>query len=161
LERFITGLIVEEFNGAPPPPAVLAGLAAYVRALSPNCPALGQTPINVASISDNARRAVTAAQSAFAGHDRATAEVMLLAARGQLGKLNERFAGPELAASREQLRAADAELLLALIAVRADDPKAAAMLLHWQSKAPIWQARLYKRERLSLFNPAVLQRQMP
>lgn len=165
LERFITGLIVEEFNGAPPPPAVLAGLAAYVRALSPNCPAPGQTPISVASITDNARRAVAAAQSALTAPnsvpDRATAEVMLLAARGQLGALNERFTGPELAASRAYLSDADADLLHALTALRADDPKVAAMLKAWQSKAPIWQAKLFARERLSLFNPAVLQRQLP
>ncbi len=38
-EHFIDGLITEEFDGAPPPPPVLDGLAAYVRALSPQaCP---------------------------------------------------------------------------------------------------------------------------
>ena len=36
LADFINGLVVDEFDGAPPPPAVRAGLAAYVRALSPS-----------------------------------------------------------------------------------------------------------------------------
>ena len=40
LEGFIHGLVTQEFDGPEPTPAVLDGLAAYVRALSPDaCPA--------------------------------------------------------------------------------------------------------------------------
>jgi len=39
LRRFIEGLVVEEFDGAVPPPAVIDGLVAYVAALQPGaCP---------------------------------------------------------------------------------------------------------------------------
>ena len=36
LRTFIHGLITQEFDGPEPPPAVLDGLAAYVRSLSPD-----------------------------------------------------------------------------------------------------------------------------
>src|SRR4051794_39917057 len=35
LRKFIDGLITQEFNGPEPPPAALAGIAAYVRSMSP------------------------------------------------------------------------------------------------------------------------------
>ena len=50
LKRFIHGLITQEFDGPEPPPAVLEGLAAYVRSLSPPaCKGQKSTPIRLAS----------------------------------------------------------------------------------------------------------------
>ncbi|MGZ5994009.1 MAG: hypothetical protein ACXWKX_20345, partial [Caulobacteraceae bacterium] len=64
LEPFIHGLITEEFDGPEPTPAVLAGLAAYVRALGPAaCPAKAREPLGVALLMSDARRAIRAAQA--------------------------------------------------------------------------------------------------
>src|ERR1700761_6502938 len=62
LEPFIHGLITEEFDGPEPTPATVAGLAAYVRALSPAaCPAQARRPLDVTLLMSDARRALTAA----------------------------------------------------------------------------------------------------
>src|SRR6185369_16706175 len=62
LEPFIRGLITEEFDGPEPTPAVLDGLAAYVRALNPvACPARAREPVTVALLMEDARRALRAA----------------------------------------------------------------------------------------------------
>ena len=51
LRNFIHGLVTEEFDGAEPPPAVLDGLAAYVRSLAPEaCPPGPTTPIRMESV---------------------------------------------------------------------------------------------------------------
>ncbi|MGL4542852.1 MAG: hypothetical protein ACRCUI_10115, partial [Polymorphobacter sp.] len=114
LAAFINGLVVDEFDGAPPPPAVLAGLVAYVRALSPAaCPATALQTTTLDSTLADADRAVVAAQAALAGGDRDTAAAMLLAARSQLGLVNERYAGAALAGDRALLKRADADLAAA------------------------------------------------
>ncbi|MBS0362340.1 MAG: hypothetical protein JSR98_13260, partial [Proteobacteria bacterium] len=63
LEPFIHGLITEEFDGPEPTPAVLDGLASYVRALNPAaCPAKARAPLTVALLMSDARRALKAGQ---------------------------------------------------------------------------------------------------
>ena len=153
LERFIHGLVVEEFDGAEPPPAVLAGLAAYVRALSPAaCPAEPRAPVTVAAVASDADRAAAAAQAALAAGDRATAAAMLLAARAQLGLLDERFAGPTLAADRAAIRDSDAALAALLAGVRGGKDMAAA-LVRWRAELPALTRRLAAAQRASLFAP--------
>src|SRR6185369_4273920 len=78
LEPFIHGLIVEEFDGPEPTPAVLAGLAVYVRALDPaQCPAGGDRPLTVASLMADVGRALAAAEGALKAGDRPTAVTMV------------------------------------------------------------------------------------
>ena len=61
---FIRGLIVEEFDGAPPTPATVAGLAAYVGALSPDaCPRDARTPVTLSAALDDTRRALLATRA--------------------------------------------------------------------------------------------------
>ena len=69
LDRFIHGIVTQEFDGAEPPPAVLQGLAAYVRALSPGaCPPTASEAVRVGADVADARRAVRAALAgAFVG----------------------------------------------------------------------------------------------
>ncbi|HZC15245.1 MAG TPA: hypothetical protein VE309_00640, partial [Caulobacteraceae bacterium] len=46
LGDFIHGIVTQEFDGAEPPPAVMAGLVAYVRSLSPDaCPTTEREPL--------------------------------------------------------------------------------------------------------------------
>ena len=156
LADFINGLVVDEFDGAPPPAAVRAGLAAYVRALSPSaCPTRAVEPLTLATTLADADRSVVAAQAALASGDRETAAAMLLAARSQLGLVNERFAGAALANDRALLRRADADLAAALSPVRRGD---AAQLSAWRVTLPGWRATLAAHENQSLYNPAQLAR---
>jgi hypothetical protein len=157
LETFIHGLVVEEFDGAEPPPAVLQGLAAYVRALSPEfCPAATTRPVKVEDVVGEARRAALAASTALDRNDKETAVLMLSAARSQLALVNERYDTPELASDRALVRSADLDLASAQSAVRAGDAKAKDRIAVWLAQTPEWSRRLQADEAKSLFNPARL-----
>jgi len=159
LEPFIHGLIIEEFDGPEPSPAVLSGLGAYVRALSPAaCPAAPRRPLTVALLMDDARRALHAARAMAAAGDRPTAVTMVASARARLGLIDERFSNPTLNPERTALRAADARLADAQAALREGRPDAATDLAVWLRDSRALQATLTRRERASLFNPAHLAR---
>jgi hypothetical protein len=146
LRRFIHGLIVDEFDGNEPPPAVLGGLAAYVRHIG----AAGCAPAVsvVAGWSDTARRAVTAARERADVGDVASSRLMLAAARSALGRLDEGYA--DIAADHALLVKQDARL--AALQTSIDD----ALLAHWLGDSPRWTAALLRDEPQSLFNPARL-----
>jgi hypothetical protein len=153
LEPFIHGLIVEEFDGPEPSPAVLQGLADYVRALSPAaCPA-GPQPVTVQALMADARRALSAARAAQARGDRPTAVLMVAAARTRLGLIDERYTDAGLAPERERLRAADARLAAAAQALREGRPQADADLAAWLRDAPPLETALIRAQPRSLFNP--------
>ncbi len=155
LATFIRGLIVEEFDGPEPAPAVLAGLAAYVRALEPAaCPRPARAPVTVARLMDDARRALTAAEAKLAAGDAATAVAMVAAARARLGLIHERYAG--MATEQARLRAADAELATVQAAIREALPGAAADLRRWPTDSRPLEVALTAAEARSLFNPARL-----
>ena len=157
LPGFIRGLVVEEFDGPEPPPAVLAGLADYVRALSPAaCPARAQEPVSPGGLLDDARRAAAAAQASLAAQDRPTAVLMIAAARARLFLIDERYAGQPALLAR--LRAADAGLAALQEGIREGRPDTAAKLGRWTSSSRDLEAALTARQRASLFNPAALQR---
>ena len=148
LKIFIRGLVTEEFDGAPPPEAVLEALAAYVRTLSPAaCAGSGLEPQTASDAIADVRRAVTAAQGALSRHDPATATVMIQAARASLGNLAERYDGPTLAPERRLL--ADAALDLARIA----GPDASLRLAAWIARSGDWEAPILNHEAGSLYNP--------
>ena len=157
LPRFIEGLITEEFDGPPPSPAVLEGLAAYVRTLDPAaCPAGGRLR-SAAGLLEDATRAVAAGQTALSQGDTATALTMIAAARSGLGRIDERYAGLE--ASRAALRRADKALAAAAGAVRAGAPDAAEQLAAWRPEG--LAATLERDAPASLFNPARLAQHTP
>ncbi len=89
LRRFIHGLVVEEFDGLEPPARVLDGLAAYVRALRPGCNEA--VPRTVTGEAQDAIAAVTAARTALAEGDAASAHMLITAARSTLGRIDERL----------------------------------------------------------------------
>jgi hypothetical protein len=157
LEPFIHGQITEEFDGPEPPPAVLAGLAAYVRALDPAaCLARARQPLTVALLMSDARRALAAAKAEAAAGDVAAAVVMAASARSRLGLVDERFAGPALAAPRRDLRAADAGLAAIQAALRARRPDAPAQMDAWLARSHPLEAELSAKAAASLFDPARL-----
>ena len=159
LETFIHGLVTQEFDGPEPPPAVLDGLAAYVRAMGPQaCPRAGFEPVTLAGAVEDARRAVRAAQAALARGDRPAAALMVEAARSRLGLVNERYAGPELEPERRSLAGADRNLSDILSRIRAGDPGASRGLDAWLARSNDWSAALQRRARLSLYDAARLRR---
>ncbi|CAN5839471.1 hypothetical protein BH11PSE1_BH11PSE1_19790 [soil metagenome] len=152
LPPFIHGLITQEFDGPEPPSAVLAGLVAYVRALSPTaCPRAGAEPVTVKALMSDARRALAAADALAARGDRPAAGVMIAAARARLGLIDERYAG--LPRQQRRLRAADTRLAAIAQALREDRPAARENLARWSADSMKLEASLTRREARSLFNP--------
>jgi len=148
LERFVRGLIVEEFDGAEPPRAVVEGVAAYVRAMRP-CDGPDR-PLRAGDLVDDARRAVLAGESALAAGDPDTPLVMVAAARSRLGRLDERYAAlPDAVAA---LRAADRELAAIAAAIRVRAPDSASRLAAWRKGLTPLADRLADDEPRSLFD---------
>jgi hypothetical protein len=158
LETFIHGLVTQEFDGPEPPPQVLDGLAAYVRALSPDaCPKARAQPITAKGYLEDARRAVRTARLALARGDGATAALMIGSARSQLGLVYERYGDPTLSDDRAALMQADRTLAGLADAVRAHDPAADRRLAAWLDGAGGWSRRIEQDEPRSLFSPARLK----
>ena len=157
LRRFIHCLVTEEFDGAEPPPAVLAGLAAYVRALSPAaCPAPPIEAVTVGSDIEDARRAVRAGLAALNRGDRPTAIAMAQAARTMLGAIAERYAAPGLEGDEESLGVAGLDLAAAADAIRRSDPHAAYALQTWLARSVAWATRLEADARRSYYDRRTL-----
>ncbi|MEQ1929067.1 MAG: hypothetical protein ABL957_00850 [Parvularculaceae bacterium] len=100
LEDFIGSAVTEEFQGAAPPDAVLAGLAAYVRRLDAEACPTSRARASLSTASDDLRRAMAAADAALARDDAAAASVALLAAQQELKRIHARFASPKLDGER-------------------------------------------------------------
>jgi hypothetical protein len=152
LPAFIRGLVVEEFDGAEPSPAVLKGLVAYVRSLDPvACPSAPNRPVTAAAWLEDARRAAAAARSALAAGDRPTALLLLSAARSQLGLIDERFEGvPDV---QTELRTGARALADLQTSIRRGDPGATAGIATWADGTAPLAARLAAEEPRSLFSP--------
>jgi hypothetical protein len=155
LEATIDRIATHEFDGAEPPPAVLKGLAAYVRDLSPAaCPKAATEPVTAAAALTDVRRAVLAAIAALDHHDGASAALMVEAARSQLGDIDERY--PGLPGPRRALAQASLDLAAAETAARRDPPAARADLTIWLAAEPAWTPQIFAAESQSLYNPVRL-----
>lgn len=109
LEAFIRNLIVEEFGGDEPTPAMLAALAAYVRAVRPCAaePMLARRLTDqLAAIEDG----MTGAALMIDRGDRPGVRLSIAAMRHQLGLIAERYAGRRFMGDRAALLAASREL---------------------------------------------------
>jgi hypothetical protein len=157
LERFINGLITEEFDGAQPPPAVVTGLAAYVRALGPAaCPSPPTEAVRVGQPIADARRAVRTAIAALARHDGPTAVLLIESARSQLARIDERYGA--FPADRSALRIASLDLAAALSVERGSRQSQARLsLIAWLARADAWAADLERDEPGSMYNPDILR----
>ncbi len=158
LGAFIRGLVVDEFDGAAPPPAVLAGLAAYVRAMDPaRCTGKSDEAVTVAADVADARRAVRAAIAAIDRPDRATATLMVEGARWQLGQIDERYALPALGREQAAIRSAALDLSAALAVAGRGDRAFRDQLVAWLARSPAWVGAIERAEPTSLYAPAVLK----
>jgi hypothetical protein len=157
LEGAIDRIITREFDGNEPPPAVLKGLAAYTRALSPGaCPPAASEPVTAAGALADVRRAAAAAIAALDHHDTAAAVLMIEAARSQLGDIDERYRGGGLSPQRRALALASTELDAARADVTARPDQARADLVIWLARSPGWSTAVLAAEPQSLYAPAKL-----
>lgn len=155
LKRFIHGLITQEFDGPEPPSAVLDGLVAYVRSLSPEaCGRSRPAAIRLVSWLEDVDAAVRLAEHSYAAGDAATARVLIGAARSTLGRIDERFQLPGGEASRAMLREADADLK----AIELADKVTNATFANWHAGWPRRARQLRAAENRSYFSEAVLRR---
>ena len=162
LRSFVGGLITEEFDGPPPPPAVLDGLVAYVRAMDPaRCDLAVRAPLRAGGAIAEVRRAARTAGTALARGDRATAVVMLESARSQLGDIAERYGDRALAPTGRAIAAAARDLTDVIETARRGSPEAPPRLAAWLTRSATWAAPVRRDEGRSLYAPAVLARAAP
>jgi hypothetical protein len=153
LERFIHGLITQEFDGPEPPATVLRGVAAYVRSIDAQHCDGGDTQLDAGSLIADVDSALRLARSE---PDPATARVLIAAARSNLGRLDERFQLPGLEGDRALLTEADGELLglQESLGTRAEPGR-------WRDWDYCWPARKRRIEadaQRSLFSDALLKK---
>ncbi len=113
LEGFIRKLIVEEFSGHEPSKATLSALADYVRAIR-NCE--GRSDHQGRRLDDQLALVTTAVDGAAAmgkAEENNTADLLITAARHQLGLIDERYALPRFTRERVMLREASTRLQVA------------------------------------------------
>lgn len=159
LEARIETIDTQEFDGPPPPPAVLKGLAAYVRALSPEtCPKAASEPVTAAAALADAERAVRAALAALDHHDGPSAALMIEAARTGLGDIDERYAGPALERERDFLARASVDLGAAEADARGAPDVARRDLTLWLAREPGWATAILAAAPRSLYDPRRLAR---
>ena len=156
LESFVRALIVDEFAGREPTPAMLAAIAAYVRAIAP-CPD-GDPPVRRA-LDDQLRLTVSALRGAIGmarRGDGAAARALLAAARHQLGLIAERYPAPAFGVERRDLLAAS-RALADLEGKAAEGDGFTTALSTWRAAFENGLARRLRRhEARSLYNPANL-----
>jgi hypothetical protein len=148
LEHFIRGLIVEEFDGPEPSPAVLDGIAAYVRAIKAEGCRGRDGPVMLGSRLGEVETALRLVKES----DPETARLLIAAARSTLGAVDERFRLPGLERSRALLRRIDGELRQ----LRAGSGDLSAWLKRWPER----RRRLQAEGQRSLYNPVVLRRHL-
>jgi hypothetical protein len=157
LRAFIRGLIVEEFDGIEPPPRILDGIVAYVRALGGACG--GAMPRTATGDAGEALAAIDAAMAVLAEGDAASAHLLIAAARSALGRIDERF--PTTPAIGHRLAARDGELRALqgmLQSDRAAVPKASAQ---WKARFERDIAALRAATPGSLYTAAAVDRALP
>ena len=131
LDRFVNGVIHEEFQGPPLAPAAFESLIAYLRGLkSASCPPSAENTITLQSEASDVRRALAAAEVA----DPATSSLVLVSAQEAVGQLVERLPSPVFDAERKSFE----DLARELGALRAQGSDAHDLLVKTQ---PGWRAR--------------------
>ncbi len=158
LENFTRGVIEDEFQGAPPHPVIFNGLVAYIRELNPAlCRFSDPEPITLTGDIADLDRAAQTLVMALEKEDAAVADFLLVAIRGILGRMHERFSPQGLQDQRSRL----AELSQALGAIRSlisRDPAAAkTQALAWREKIPAVAAWLSIGEDRSFYRRTILE----
>ncbi len=158
LQAFIRGLIVEEFAGPEPAPRVLQGLAAYVRAITPQaCPAQSRQALTPAGAIETVLDSVRAADAALAEKESAVAISLLAAARAGLGRLSERFPAEGDAHVRARLSAASQALAQARELAQSDPAQARWQITVFLAGTPQWADPVLAAAPHSLFDAETIR----
>jgi hypothetical protein len=157
LEHFVRGLIVEEFDGAEPPPRILEALAVYIRSIDAGwCASDDADPIRPGSAVSDVRMAAQSAAAALEAGDAPSGHLLLSGARAMLGRIDERFARADLSGERALLAQADRALLDIQHGIDQRAPGTEARLSAWIVALPGWSRTLLKAEKRSLYDPRQL-----
>jgi hypothetical protein len=157
LRTFIRGLVVEEFDGPEPEPAVLDGLVEYVRSMSPMaCKSTGPVPRTASSELAQAADAAELALYYAARDQEGTARIMLAAARAALGRVHERFPGETLKPARKQLERLDSGLASLQRSSLGSGKPVARKLTRWQADLAKTRPMIRATEPQSLYIEANL-----
>jgi hypothetical protein len=156
LERFVRGVIVDEFQGAAPPAAAFAGLLAYLRALDPEAcpPGAAERPVTLASAAEDVRRALRAALAQRA--DPATQSLALGATQTAIGRVAERLPAARFGEERRALQALAGDLAAARNAGAGQARVLDAVAPGWLARFDAAIARVSRRARLTYFNEETL-----
>jgi len=153
LERFVHSVVVEEFQGAEPPPRARAGLIAYLSALDGETCPRGETALTLNAFADDVRRARQAALASVEAGDRATAALALLAAQDAIARIVERLPARRFARDRRTLEGLARELTRLR---GAPDLSGALAAPGWRVRFDAAIAKLAPRERETYFDEAAL-----
>ena len=104
IARFVHGVVVDEFQGAAPTPAVFDALLAYVGSLDPSaCPTPAVQPIRLQDDWQTIERGALSLQAAMDRSDTAVADFLIIALRSLLGHIHQRFELPGLKPAQTRL----------------------------------------------------------
>lgn len=149
LEHFVHGVIVEEFQGAPPSPHAMDAMLVYLRSLRAETCRAGDERVTFETAASDVRRALRAAELT---DERATSSLLLAAAQDAVGRIVERLPARPFGRERRRFEALSRELT----AMRSDD--------RWRQRSPAWRARfdgavtrVARREQKTYFNEATLR----
>jgi hypothetical protein len=156
LDRFVRGVIVEEFQGQEPNEDVLRSVIAYVRALEGQACADADARITLQGAAEDVRRALAAAEGA---RDTATAALILRAAQDAMGRIVERLPPPRFQRARSELE----QLSRELGGFRNTNDIQAALdvaLPGWRTRFDSVITRIARQERRTYFNERQLRRDL-
>ncbi len=155
---FIRGVVVEEFDGAPPAPVVFDALLSYVASLDRGaCPPSPQQAITLDGELATIRRGGRALDAALERDDRALADFLVVGLRSLLGSVDERFQRPGLEAQRARLRALSMQLSTIRQTLAHDTARAHASLQRWHQALDAAAPLLLARAADSYYEPWVLE----
>lgn len=156
LHAFMGSAIVEEFQGAPAPPAVLDGLAAYINGMdAAACPA-APFPLTPLRAMRDVERTLSAARAAALKGDSATADFLLVSAQAALGRIHARFPGGKTKDLADALTRLASDIG-AMRNMKEKPRQLAAALDETGGRAKRLGARLQKASRHSLYDPERLR----
>jgi hypothetical protein len=153
LQKFVHGIITQEFDGAEPPRKVLDGLLSYVRAIAPENCGPGPVEVTAKSLIDEIDLALRLARDE---PDRSTARILIGAARSNLGRIDQRFELPGIENDRTLLVGADGDLRRLQEALGSHEEK--RLWSEWDRSWGERKQRLQGDEPRSLFSNALLRK---
>jgi len=152
LHAFVENAIIDEFQGTPRPPVIVAGLAQYVAHLSNDSCPTGVTMRSPGGDITDSVRAGEAARSAIHRGDLEVADFMILSAQYGLGRIHERYPGDGFSLQRPALEGLAGEFKAARVMIKSDLGRADELLGSTLSRLAEVEKDLFQHRRGSLYD---------